>query len=85
MNPQQTPADLNLHYLVPIVTSDGNGVFIRDGDDAPILTFFQVRNQTGNTVEADVVAAVNLGSLETLEQLKTSIEETIQNHRNKEK
>lgn len=83
--PPNNPADLNLNYLVPIVTTDGNGIFIRDGDNVPVLTFFQVRKQEGNKVSADVVASVRLNNLAELEQLQKSIATTIKEHKAKEK
>lgn len=84
-NKQSIPANLVLNYLAPIVTADGNGVFIRDADNVPVLTFFQVRKQENGNVFADAVAAVQLNNIEALEQLKQAIENTIKEHKNKEK
>ena len=83
MNPH--PANLELNYIVPVVAADGNGVFINDANDIPTLTFFQVRKQAGNQVFADVVASVRMNSLDELEQFQKSIENTIKEHRSKEK
>ncbi len=83
MNPE--PANLELNYMTPIVAADGNGIFINDTNNVPTLTFFQVRKQTGNQVFADVVAAVRMNSLEELVQLQKSIENTIKEHKSKEK
>ena len=83
--PPNNPTDLNLNYLVPVVTSDGNGIFIRDSDNIPILTFFQRRKQEGNIISADVVASIRLNSMEELEQLQKSIGNTIKEHRVREK
>jgi hypothetical protein len=82
---QFNQTNLDLNYVVPIVVSDGNGVFISDPGDVPMLTFFQVRKQEGNRVSADVVAAVRLNSLTDLENLRNSIDETIRKHKDRER
>ncbi len=76
--------NLELKFLVPIVASDGNGIFISNDGDVPTLTFFQVRSQSDGKVFADVVAAVRMGSLEDLKNLQASIDETMRNHTNRE-
>jgi homospermidine synthase len=82
---KSAPANLVLNYLTPIVTADGNGVFIRDADNIPVVTFFQVRKNEGGNVYADAVAAVQLNSIDALLQLKEAIENTVKEHRIKEK
>ena len=79
------PANLELNYITPTVAADGNGIFINDSNNIPTLTFFQIRKQVGNQVFADVVAAVRMNSLEELEQLQKSIDNTIKEHKSKEK
>lgn len=79
---QQTLLDLN--YLVPTVTSDGNGIFISNEGDIPTITFFQLRKQVGDHAHADVVASVRFNSLEDLKNLQKTIEETIRNHEQRE-
>lgn len=81
MNPQ---SNLQLNYLVPVVASDGNGVFISNDGNIPTLTFFQVRRQEADKVFADVVAAVRMSDLQDLKNLQSSIEETIRNHTTRE-
>jgi hypothetical protein len=80
----ENQGNLELNYIVPTVASDGNGVFISNDGDIPTITFFQVRRQIGDKVEADVVASVRMTSLEDLKALKSSIDETIRNHTNRE-
>ncbi|MBC7707701.1 hypothetical protein H7Y63_00560 [Polaromonas sp.] len=80
----QNQGNLELNYVVPTVTSDGNGIFISNDGDIPTLTFFQVRRQQGDKVYADVVASVRLGDIQDLNNLQASIEETIRNHKNRE-
>ncbi len=83
MHPQNQ-GNLELNHIVPTVASDGNGVFISNDGDIPTLTFFQVRRQIGDKVQADVVASVRMSALEDLKALQASIEETIRNHTNRE-
>jgi len=68
--------NLSLNYQSPIVASDGNSIFISEQGPAT-LVFFQVRKQTGNDIEADVVAGVRFHNIEELKQLKQNIEDTI--------
>jgi len=82
---QFNQTNLDLNYIVPVVVSDGNGVFISEQGDVPMLTFFQVRKQEGNKVSADVVAAVRMNGLADLENLRNSIDETIRKHKNRER
>jgi hypothetical protein len=78
MQPNQ--GNLQLNHIVPTVASDGHGVFISNEGDIPTLTFFQVRQQVGDQVQADVVASVRLANLEDLNNLQATIAETIKNH-----
>jgi hypothetical protein len=80
----QNQGNLELTYIVPTVASDGNGVFISNDGDIPTLTFFQVRRQIGDKVQADVVASVRMSSLDDLKALQSSIDETIRNHLSRE-
>ena len=80
----QNQGNLELTYIVPTVASDGNGVFISNDGDIPTLTFFQVRRQVGDRVQADVVASVRMSSLDDLKALQSSIDETIRNHLSRE-
>lgn len=80
----ENQGNLELNYIVPTVASDGNGVFISNDGDIPTITFFQVRRQLGDKIEADVVASVRMTSLDDLKALQSSISETIQNHINRE-
>ncbi len=82
---QFNQSNLELNYIVPIVSADGNGVFIRDSDNAPTISFFQIRKQIGNNISADVVAAVRLNNIEELEELQKVIANTIKEHKQKEK
>ncbi len=76
--------DLKLNYKTPVVASDGNSVFIAEQGPAT-LVFFQVREQDGQTVKADVVAAIRFHNLDELKQLQKSIDETIKRHESREK
>ncbi len=78
------PNNLELNYQTPIVASDGNSIFIAEQGPAT-LVFFQVRQQAGQTVQADVVAAVRFHNLEELKQLQKSIADTIKKHESREK
>lgn len=80
----QNQGNLELTYIVPTVASDGNGVFISNDGDIPTITFFQVRRQVGDKIQADVVASVRMGNLDDLKALQSSIDETIRNHVNRE-
>ena len=80
----QNQGNLELTYIVPTVTSDGNGVFISNDGNIPTLTFFQVRRQQGDKVSADIVASVRLSDLQDLKNLQATIEETIRNHTTRE-
>jgi hypothetical protein len=75
--------NLNLTYKVPVMANDGHTIFI--SDQGPVtLVFFQTRNQGPTGLEADVVAAVRMHSLEELEQLQKAIGDTIKKHKNRE-
>jgi hypothetical protein len=80
-----TPANLDLNYLVPTVTSDGNSIFISNDGDIPTITFFQVRRQDGQTIFSDAVASVRMNSLDDLRNLQRSIGEAIDGHTSREK
>lgn len=84
MDPQ-APSNLELHYMVPTVATDGSSVFISNEGDVPTITFFQVRKQTDKTLFADAVASVRMSNIEDLKNLQKSIEETIRNHTEREK
>lgn len=77
------PQDLELKYIVPTVVADGNGVFINE-NNVPTLVFFEGRKQTEAGLQADVVAAVRLGSVADLEALQQAIAETIEKHKTRE-
>jgi len=76
--------NLHLNYITPTVSADGNGVFISDNGDIPTLTFFQIRQQEGSNVTADVVASIRMNNLEELKNFQKAIEETIRNHSTRE-
>ena len=78
------PNELELNYKYPVVASDGNTIIISENGPSTIV-FFQVRKQSPSTVEADVVAAVRLHSIDELKQLQKAIEETVQKHETREK
>jgi hypothetical protein len=82
---EQKPTNLDLTYLVPTVTTDGNSIFINTNDDTPTLTFFQVRRQDGDNLRADAVASVRFASLKELRNLQHNIEDAISNHEKREK
>jgi hypothetical protein len=69
---------------VPTVVADGNGVFINE-NNVPTLVFFEGRKQTEAGLQADVVAAVRMGSVADLEALQQAITETIEKHKTREK
>lgn len=78
------PQNLDLNYIVPTVVADGNGVFINE-NNVPTLVFFEGRKQTESGLQADVVAAVRMGSIADLEALQGAISETLEKHKNREK
>lgn len=78
------PQNLDLNYIVPTVVADGNGVFINEAN-IPTIVFFEGRKQTEAGLQADVVAAVRLGSVADLEALQQAIAETIEKHKTREK
>lgn len=75
--------NLNLKFKTPIVASDGNTLSINENGPVNIL-FFQVREQLPNGINADVVAAVRLHSLQELKTLQKLIAETIKKYENRE-
>lgn len=75
--------NVNLRYQVPVVTTDGNVVMVSD-QGVPTVLFFQTRQQEGNNLQADVVAAVRLGNLEDLKNLQKAIADTIKKHGSRE-
>ena len=78
------PANIDLSYIVPTVSPDGNAVFINENDVAT-LVFFEGRKQDESGLKADVVASIRVGSIEDLEALQNSIAETIEKHKTREK
>jgi len=75
--------NLRLSYKKPIVAIDGQSIFITE--QGPVnLVFFQIREQGPQGVEADVVAAVRLHTIDELKGLKTLIEESINKHETQE-
>ena len=78
------PSNLDLNYIVPTVTADGNAVFINE-NGVPTLVFFEARKQDENGMKADVVAAVRIASIHDLEHFQQAITDTIQQHKNREK
>ena len=78
------PANLNLNYIVPTVTADGNAVFINE-NGVPTLVFFEARNQDENGLKADVVASIRVASIEDLEAFQNAIADTIKQHKTREK
>ena len=75
--------NLKLNYKKPIVAIDGQSIFITD--QGPVnLVFFQIREQGPAGVEADVVAAVRLHTLEELKGLQKLIEDSIKKHETRE-
>jgi len=75
--------NLNLSYKDPIVAVDGQSIFITDQGPVNIV-FFQLREQGPNGVNADVVSAVRLHTLDELKGLKNLIDETIKKHETRE-
>lgn len=75
--------NVNLHYTVPVVTTDGNVVLVSD-QGIPTLLFFQARGRDGNNLTADVVAAVRFNDLNDLKSLQKAIADTIKQHNNRE-
>ncbi|MBX4199750.1 hypothetical protein KW789_02555 [Candidatus Saccharibacteria bacterium] len=75
--------NLHLNYTVPVVANDGHTIFI--AEQGPVtLVFFQTRGQSTDHIDADVVAAVRMHSIEELEQFKKAIDNTIKQHKNRE-
>lgn len=79
------PANLVLHFIVPTVVTDGNSIAINTDGDVPTVTFFQIRAQDGNTVQADAVASIRMRGLDELKSLRANIDEAIHNHESREK
>ena len=75
--------NVNLKYLTPTVTSDGNIVMIND-QGIPNLLFFQARDQHEGHMHADVVAAIRLNSIEELKGLAKAINDTVKKHQDRE-
>lgn len=75
--------NVNLNYLVPVVSTDGNAVLVSD-QGVPTLLFFQARQQHNDHVHADVVAAVRLGNLEDLKGVAKAINDTVKKHQSRE-
>lgn len=75
--------NINLNYLVPIVSMDGHAVVVSD-QGVPSLLFFQGRSQSGASLNADVVAAVRFNNLEDLKALNKAIQDTIKKHESRE-
>jgi hypothetical protein len=76
MNEKQQ--NVNLKYLTPSVTTDGNIVMISD-QGVPNLLFFQARDQHEGHMHADVVAAVRLNNVDELKGLAKAITDTVKN------
>ena len=79
------PKNLDLNYVVPTVTTDGNAIFINEAGDVPTLVFFQARKQDDKNLMADVVASVRMNNLTDLENFNKAIADTIRQHKNREK
>lgn len=79
-----SPTNLDLNYLVPTVTADGNAVFINE-QGVPTLVFFEGRRQDETGLKADVVASVRIASLDDLKALQNAIADTITQHETREK
>lgn len=79
------PSNIDLNYTVPIVSSDGNIIFVSSENDVPTLVFFQVRKQSEDSLSADVVAAVRFNTLKDFKEFHKSLGETIKQHENREK
>lgn len=75
--------NLHLNYTVPVVAADGHTIFIAEQGPVTIV-FFQARGQATDHVDADVVAAVRLHSVEELEDFKKAIDNTVKQHKNRE-
>lgn len=78
------PNNIDLNYLVPTVTADGNAVFINE-NGVPTLVFFEARRQDENGMKADVVASVRITSIQDLEAFQNAITDTIKQHKSREK
>ncbi len=78
------PGNLDLNYIVPTVTADGNAVFINE-NGVPTLVFFEARSQDENGMKADVVASVRIASIHDLEHFQQAISDTIEQHKTREK
>jgi hypothetical protein len=84
MKPNQIPKPLELRFATPVVAQDGNAIAIREDGKVELL-FFQIRNQTEDKAEADVVAAIRLDNVDQLKEFQKSIGESITKHETKEK
>lgn len=82
---QDTPSNLEMNFLVPTVTTDGNSIFLSNEGDVPTITFFQIRKTAGKTIFADAVASIRMNNLEELKNFQKSIGEAIKNHQSREK
>jgi hypothetical protein len=75
--------DLHLNRKAKIVAVDTTAILTKKNGAVDLL-FLQFTNE-GTSPEADVVAAVRLNSIAELEDLKTTIEESIRKHNTAEK
>ena len=75
--------DLNLNHKRSIVAVDSTAILTKKNGAVDLL-FLQFTNE-GAQPSADVVAGVRLNSIEELEDLKQTIEESIRKHKSAEK
>ena len=75
---------LRLNYKKPTVATDGQSILINDRGPVTIA-FFQIRGESPEALDADVVASVRLHSVAELEQLEKVIKDTLAQHKNREK
>ena len=84
MTPPEIPKPLELRFANPVIAQDGNAIVIREDGKVELL-FFQIRTQSEEKAEADVVAAIRMDSIEQLKDFEKSIGESIRKHETKEK
>lgn len=75
--------NLRLNQQVPVLAKDGITISINDAGMVNVA-FFQFRGQQGNDVLGEVVSAIRFQNVEDLKQFSKQIEETIEQHQNRE-
>ena len=75
--------DVTYRFIAPIVAPNMMTVSVRPDGSADIL-FANAVSETEEQISADVIAAVRFGNIEALENLKTNIENTLEEHKKRE-